>query len=459
MNPVEVTNPYTLEVLQKISRTSFDLVQNFVESNQQRNTQLPLHPLTDRISWLEKFRVWMMAHTDEIIRQAILEGGKPLKDTRVEFKRALQGVTLTIEGLTHLQGREIPMGLSEASQNLKATTHRFPIGTVLAISAFNHPINLFIHQVLPAIAVGAPILYKPSEKTPLTSRLLIEGLYQSGVPEDLLQYCLIDHEQLKILIQDSRIKYVSFIGASHVGWDLRKQMAAGQRFSLEHGGSAPAIVCEDADLSKAIPQLVKSSFAHAGQVCISTQRIFVHEKIEGDFVDEFIRQTRQLKVGDPLNEEVDMGPLIRASELTRVEQWIKEALAKRATVLCGGRKISESLYEPTVIVKTTKASKIYSHEVFGPVVNILSYSDLHEAIARANELPMAFQSSIYTESATSINTAFQKFRATTVLVNQPTTFRVDWMPFAGLDESGFSIGGLWDTLREYTYEKMLVSPL
>ncbi len=413
-------------------------------------------PAWQRIAILEKAAGIMAGQVDELTRIAAQEGGKPWADSRVEVLRAINGVRLGIEHIGQIKGEQIPMGQTPSSVNRLAFTTREPIGVVSSISAFNHPLNLIIHQTVPAIAVGSPVIIKPALTTPLSCLRFMEILTQAGLPEGWCQCLLVDNNNAEKLVTDERINYLSFIGSARVGWLLRSKLSAGTRCALEHGGSAPVIVAADADIEPMIASLLKGGFYHAGQVCVSVQRIFVHESLCDTVAEQLSAGACQLVVGDPLDRPTEVGPLILPREVDRVEAWVDEARQLGTTVLCGGHRISDTCYAPTVLLNPPDRASVSRLEIFGPVVCVYSYRHRHEAIRRANALPYAFQASVFTSD---LDTAFDTVRqlnATAVMVNDHTAFRVDWMPFGGRDSSGIGMGGIPYSMHEMTREKLMV---
>jgi len=278
-----VSNPYDLSQVDEIPLMSADEVEQSISRARacfdNRDVKLPAH---QRIAILEKTVSLMEERSDELARIACLEGGKPWKDTLVEVQRAIQGVKLAIEHIGQIKGEQIPMDQTESTAGRLAFTTREPIGVVAAISAFNHPLNLIVHQVVPAIAVGAAVLVKPANYTPLSCINFVSLLREAGLPDDWCQVVVCETKLSEGLVTDDRVDFFSFIGSGRVGWYLRSQLAPGTRCGLEHGGVAPAIVTQDADLETAIPSLVKGGFYHSGQVCVSVQRIYVHESVQDD---------------------------------------------------------------------------------------------------------------------------------------------------------------------------------
>ena len=419
-----------------------------------RDNWLPPH---QRIAILRRLAALMEAKRDHLAMQIAREGGKPLPDAIVETNRAIDGVHNAADELRNFAGREIPMGLSAAADNRWAFTTKEPIGIVAAISAFNHPLNLIVHQVAPAIAVGCPVIIKPASATPLSCLEFVAMAHEAGLPEPWAQTFLPDGNELaEALATDRRIAFLSFIGSAKVGWSLHAKLAHGARSALEHGGVAPAIVDRSADLAKVIEPIVKGGYYHAGQVCVSTQRIFVHDAIAEDFTQALIVRVDKLRTGDPTLKDTEVGPLIQIREADRVAEWIDEAVKGGAQLATGGKRLSETTLQPTVLLNPAADARVTTQEVFGPVVAVYRYSDLDDAIARANSLPTAFQASIFAQDIDVAMRAANRLDASAVMINDPTAFRTDWMPFAGRRESGYGTGGIPYTMRDMSQEKMIV---
>lgn len=408
-----------------------------------------------RIEILEKAAQLMRERAEELAVEAAREGGKPLIDSRVEVARAIDGVRNCVECMRTETGEEIKMGVNPASEHRLAFTHHEPIGVVVSVSAFNHPLNLIVHQVGPAIAAGCPVIVKPTQDTPLSCMRFVRILREAGLPDEWCQPAVITNRDVATgLVADERVGFFSFIGSAKVGWMLRSKLAAGTRCALEHGGVAPVILEADADLDDAIPLLAKGAFYHAGQVCVSVQRVFCHESVVQQVAEGIAAIGSKMTVGDPTSADTDVGPLIRHSENDRVHEWVSEAIEQGATKLCGGEKISDSCYQPTVLLNPPADARVSTLEVFGPVICIYSYTDMDEAIARANSLQVAFQASVFTKNIDRAMRAYKNLDASAVMINDFTAFRVDWMPFAGLKHSGLGVGGI-----PYTFEDMQVKKL
>jgi len=410
-----------------------------------------------RVNILEKTADIMQSRFGELAIEAAREGGKPLLDSKVEVARAIDGIKNCIEVLRSEHGEEIPMRKNAASMNRLAFTTHEPIGVVVAVSAFNHPLNLAVHQIGPAVAAGCPVIIKPAEDTPLSCFRLIKILHEAGLPKAWCQGIVTTgHEAAETLVTDNRVAFFSFIGSARVGWMLRSKLANGTRCGLEHGGVAPVIVSHDCDMDDTVTMLSKAGFYHAGQVCVSVQRIYAEKSIARELAEKIAVAGEAMKVGDPTSADTDIGPLIRHAETERVAEWVQDAIDKGAELLCGGKKISDSCYPATVLYNPTNDAIISQNEVFGPVICVYEYDNIDNAIAQANSLDVAFQAAVFSKNIDTCMHAFKQLDASAVMVNDHTAFRVDWMPFAGLKHSGHGVGGIPHTFKDMQIEKMMV---
>ncbi|OED34128.1 aldehyde dehydrogenase [Chromatiales bacterium (ex Bugula neritina AB1)] len=410
-----------------------------------------------RIEVLEKAAAIMQERFELLALEAAREGGKPLIDSRVEVARAIDGVKNCVECLRADSGREIPMGLNAASEHRLAFTRKEPIGVVVAVSAFNHPLNLIVHQVAPAVATGCPVIVKPAEDTPLSCFRFIQILHEAGLPADYAQALVVqDLAVAEQLVTDTRVGFFSFIGSAKIGWMLRSKLAPGARCALEHGGAAPVIIDQSADLDDTMPLIAKGGFYHAGQVCVSVQRVYAPRAIAADVAARLAKIGEQLTIGDPTLESTEVGPLIRTREVDRVAEWVDEAIAAGAECISGGKRLSDSSYSATVLLDPPMDARVSELEIFGPVICVYSYDDVNEAIAQANALPFAFQASVLTGNLDFALRCNRRLDAAAVIINDHTAFRVDWMPFAGLRQSGYGVGGIPYTIEDMQIEKLTV---
>ncbi|MEP1422237.1 MAG: aldehyde dehydrogenase family protein [Erythrobacter sp.] len=454
---LEVVNPFTLSPIGSVPADSWDVVDGYLTKAEAlyRNRDGWMKP-HERAAILHKAMKIMEERKEHLAFQIADEGGKPLMDARVEVDRAINGMELCIHEMGSLKGTEIPMGLTPAGDDRMAWTTREPIGVVVAISAFNHPLNLIVHQVAPAVATGCPVIVKPSGDTPLSCFEFVSILHEAGLPEDWCRATCAPRDAAEKMVIDPRVAFFSFIGSAGVGWSLRSKLAPGARCALEHGGVAPVIVDASADIDAAVPSLTKGGFYHSGQVCVSVQRVFAHSSIIDELAEKLTKSVMALKVGNATDETVECGPLIRPREVDRVSEWVEEARAGGATVLCGGQKLSDTTYAPTLLLNPPKDATISRKEVFGPVVCLYSYDNVDDAIAQANSLEVAFQAAVYTNDLKGAMHTYRHIDASAVMVNDHSAFRTDWMPFAGLRSSGHGVGGIPYTCHEMTHEKMIV---
>ena len=457
MPQLDVLSPYDEKMIKSFELLDEDQALEVLEQCHQLYLEREAWlPAPRRIEILERAAELVASRADSLAMQAAREGGKPLTDSKAEIRRAVEGIKVAARELWQLGGSEIPMRMTASSMNRMAYTFREPCGVVLAISAFNHPFNLLIHQVVTAVAVGCPVIVKPALTTPISCESLVNILYEAGLPRPWCQMILCDNQVSERLATDSRVSFLSFIGSARVGWHLRSKLAPGARCALEHGGLAPVIVDRTADLDAAVPLLIKGGFYHAGQVCVSVQRIYVEQAIAEQFTARFVEQTRQLEVGDPTDPSTEVGPLILPREVDRVHDWVQEAVKRGGRLLCGGKKISSTSYEPTVILDPPDDVKLSCEEIFGPVVAIYPFSDRREAIRRANAPDAYFQASVFTRDLDVALDTSRKLNGMAVMINDHPAFRVDWMPFGGHRQSGMGVGGIAYTMRDITLERMVV---
>lgn len=453
-----VSSPYAGETLGRVALAGPAQVEQALAGAfalfRDRDSWLPLH---ERVEILHRAAELMAARQEELALQAAAEGGKPLVDSRVEAARAVDGVRLAVETIRNEAGSVVPVDGTAAGAGRLAFTRKEPVGVVVAVSAFNHPLNLIVHQVAAAVAAGCPVIVKPAEDTPLSCRSFVEILREAGLPDSWCRFVMPrDLGLAETLVTDGRVGFFSFIGSARVGWMLRSKLAPGTRCALEHGGAAPLLVAADADPDLAVPAILKGGFYHAGQVCVSVQRVFADAAIAESVAARIAAGAEALVLGDPTKPETEVGPLIRAAELDRIEAWVEEAREGGGKILCGGERLGGNLYAPTVILDPPRDARVSREEIFGPVICVYPYEDMDAAIAQANELPWAFQAAVFTRSLDTALRAFRRFDASAVMVNDHSAFRVDGMPFAGLRQSGYGVGGIPYTIEDMQIEKMAV---
>ncbi len=348
------------------------------------------------------------------------------------------------------------MGHTASSANRMAYTFKEPIGVVAAVSAFNHPLNLAVHQVIPALAVGCSVIIKPATQTPMSALRLVEILKEAGLPKGWAQAIVCDRKGGELLATSPKVDALTFIGSGAVGWYLNSKVAPGTRVALEHGGVAPVIIEADADIDDLIPSIGKGGFYHAGQVCVSVQRVFVHESIVDEVANKLTAYASKLVVGNQLDPKTEVGPLINNNEVNRVEEWVNEAKEKGGKILIGGNRISASCYEPTVIFKSCYDALVSIKKYLVLLFVFIHIVILKKLSIRANALDVSFQAAIFTKNIDTAFKAIKRLNGTAVMVNDHTAFRVDWMPFGGAKTSGLGMGGIHHSMEECSNEKMMV---
>jgi acyl-CoA reductase-like NAD-dependent aldehyde dehydrogenase len=455
MEKLIVKQAYTGEILSELQMHDNTQVQQMLSTAQALHKAGRL-PEIQRIEVLQELVNLIEAEHEDFARLIANEGGKPIRDARVEVARAISGIRIAIVELGNIKGEEIPMDYTAAGVGHEAYTILEAIGVVVAVSAFNHPLNLAIHQVIPAIAIGCPVIIKPAGLTPLCTLRLAELIQKTGLPAGWVQVALLNNENTEKLVTDLRVAFFSFIGSEKVGWSLKSKLAPGTRCALEHGGVAPLIFDEYADEKGFVNGVVKASMCHSGQVCVSVQRVYVPEKRAQDLAQKIATVAAGQVVGDAINEDCDLGPLISEKETDRIELWVDEAITSGAQLITGGKRINAVSYEPTVLLNPPKDAKVSIQEVFGPIVCIYGYKTLDGAIKQANSLDVSFQSSVFSDNAQKAMEVAEKLEASAVMINDYTSFRVDWMPFSGRKHSGYGIGGIGYTMRDMLEHKMIV---
>ncbi len=392
---------------------------------------------------------------DEFVEALSLEAGKPVKTSRLEINRAINTFEIAAEEAQRLGGELLPMDITPAAEPYTAITKRFPIGPASFISPFNWPVNLVAHKVAPALAVGSTFILKPATSTPLTSLLLAEVILSNcSLPEGSIHVLPCRRDGAALFSTDPRLKILSFTGSPEVGWKLKEQCGK-KKVVLELGGNAAAVVHHDADLDEAVSRCVIGSFAYAGQVCISVQRILLHEKIYDEFKSKFVTETEKLKMGNPMEESTDVGPMIDEANVQRLAQWVEEAVEKGGDVLTGNQ-FSGTMFHPTVMENVPRDCKVQCGEAFGPLVVLDKYSTFREAIELVNDSIYGLQAGIFTRDAHNIFYAFDNLEVGGVIAGDVPTTRVDNMPYGGVKNSGFGREGIKYAMEDMTEWKVLV---
>lgn len=413
--------------------------------------RLPLHARADALDHISR----RLAETvDENAGLIAREGGKPIKWARIEATRAISTFRWASEVLRAGDDELMRLDTEASLGSRVGLLRRFPYGPVLGITPFNFPLNLVAHKVAPALAVGAPIVVKPARATPIGALRLAELFAETDLPKAMVQVLPVSSSVADQMARDPRFKKISFTGSSEVGWYL-KGLDPRKRITLELGGNAGVIVHSDADLDHAAARVAVGGYYQAGQSCISVQRVLVQSEVFEDFAARLVKQVESLKYGDPMDPTVDVGPVIDAGSLDRIDEWVKEAVSEGAEVLTGGRR-EDPFYVPTVLSRVSPEMKVCKEEIFGPVVTISPYQTFEEALAEVNNSRYGLQAGVFTND---INRAFEAHRTLEVggvIVNDVSAFRADQMPYGGSKDSGFGREGLRFAMEEMTEPRIMV---
>jgi acyl-CoA reductase-like NAD-dependent aldehyde dehydrogenase len=450
---IDVRSPYSGEVVGRVAKGGADETRRAIDAAEQAlRDPLPAHK---RAEILVKVVAGIARRHDEIARQISDEAGKPLKAARVETSRAMSTYTFAAVEARKLAGEMVPMDAAQAGEGKLAFTLRRPIGVVGAISPFNFPLNLVAHKLAPAVAAGCPVVLKPATQTPLSALLLAELEDEAGLPPGWLSVVVGPSAEIgDVLVEDERVKAITFTGSGAVGWGLAGR-AAKKKVNLELGNATPVIVTADADVEAAATAMAANAFSFAGQSCISVQRLYVERPAYDRFVEAFIPKVEALKIGDPSDEETDVGPVIDEDARERILEWIAEARDGGAKILAGGEE-QDGLIAPTVIADASPDLKVSCEEVFGPVVTVNAFDSLDEAIELANSTRYGLQAGIFTSRLDTAMRAGQELEFGGVIVNEAPTFRADQMPYGGVKDSGNTREGPAYAVRELTEDRLVV---
>jgi glyceraldehyde-3-phosphate dehydrogenase (NADP+) len=411
-------------------------------------------PAYERGRILREISAGIRARREELGRLISLEAGKPIRDALVEVDRAVLTFRLGAEEAERMVGEMIPLDLMPASKGRIGITRRFPIGPVAGISPFNFPLNLAAHKVAPAIAAGCSIVLKPPSRDPLTMLTVAEIIEAAGPPPGAVSVLPMSRELGDRMVADPRFKLLTFTGSPAVGWRM-KERAGKKRVVLELGGNAGVIVDRDADLDWAVKRILVGAFAYAGQVCISVQRMFVHQEIWDAFMDRFVAAAGQIRMGDPLDPETALGPMVEAAQAQRAQRWVEEAVAMGGRLVTGGRA-DGAFFPPTVMTDVPVTAQICSNEAFAPVVVAFPFVDFEDAIGQVNDSFYGLQTGVFTNDLAHAWRAFEGLEVGGVIVNDVPSYRIDHMPYGGVKDSGLGREGLRWAIEDMTELRLMV---
>ncbi|WP_126427862.1 aldehyde dehydrogenase family protein [Brevibacillus marinus] len=452
---VTLTSPYTGEAIAQIPAATEDEVDRAIAAAHQARSVMAKMPAHQRAAILEKLVSLLQQRAEEAARTIALEAAKPIATAQTEVARTIQTYKFAAEEAKRIHGETLPLDAAPGGENRLAYTVREPLGVIGAITPFNFPMNLVAHKVGPAIAAGNTVVLKPAAQTPLSAFFLAELMQEAGLPAGALNVVSGSGSVVgEKIVTDARVQMVTFTGSPAVGIGIRNK-AGLKRVTLELGSNAAVIVDQGVNLDKVIHRCVQGAFAFQGQICISLQRVYAHERIYDEFVEKFVAATSQLKIGDPLDPQTDVSALISPSDVQRALAWIEEAKQHGAKVAIGGRAEGSVLY-PTVLLDVDPAQKVSCQEVFAPIVLINKIATLEEGIALVNDSRYGLQAGIYTNHIETALSAAEQLHVGGVMINDIPTFRVDHMPYGGVKESGTGREGLKYAIEEMTEMKLIV---
>ncbi len=451
---IPVTDPFDGSLVDTVPEADEDDVKIALSSAVKGFEEISVLPVHKRASILYKTVELLEEKKQELATLIARESSKTINEAEGEVGRCINTLRVSAEESKRILGETIPFDSFPGGEQKHGYYYRFPIGIILAITPFNDPLNLVAHKLGPALAAGNAVILKPATVTPLSALKLAELLVNAGLPPKALQVLTgRGHVLGKSLITDDRVRMVSFTGGVEAGEKIAK-MTGIKKIGMELGSNSPVIVWKDANLKNAVSSCVSGAFWAAGQNCIGVQRVYVHEEIYDEFKNDFIKKTKTYKIGNKLEKDCDMGPLITEKEAKRVEKWIKDAENKGSSILCGGKR-KGTIVEPTVLEKVPDEALMHKEEVFGPVVNLYEIDDFDDAIKKANSLNYGLHAAVFTKDVNLAFKAIKNLDCGSVIINDSTDYRLDSMPFGGVKHSGIGREGIKFSLMEMTEPKVV----
>lgn len=455
---IEILNKYSQEPIATLQTATTAQIQQAIDAAQKGSQIVKSWTAEQRSEQLKKLHQLLLAQKEHFIKLIVAEAGKPVSYATAEMQRALRVIEIAAYEALQLSGEVVPIDF-DAGKGKTAFTKRFPVGIVSCITPFNFPLNLVVHKVAPALACGCAVLLKPSEKTPLTALALTKLIEEAGYPAGVVNTIVATPPEAELLLQDKRIAMFSFTGSDAVGWHLKQNVAhARMKVALELGGNAAVLIADAENLPQIAQQIAYSAFLYAGQVCISTQTVFVVKELFTKFQEEIIKATQQIVSGDPAESATVNSPMIDKNSLNRIQNWVQEAQQQGAITWQGGSILSEKyhIFEPTLLTNVNTKSTIFKQEAFAPVLIVEPVNSFEEGIQRCNATKYGLQVGVFTQQINRMKYAFEQLEYGGVMINTVPAFRVDTMPYGGIKDSGVGKEGVKYAIQEMTEPKLLV---
>jgi len=445
---LEVIFPYTNEVIFTTSHASLNQIKTVLKNHELNEYYAFEIPNYTKRDILEKTVQLLNNKFEDLALTIAVEAGKPITLSRLEVQRAIITFKLASELCFNTRGETLQLDIHHGLEGRIGMVNRYPVGTILAITPFNFPLNLVAHKVAPAIAAGCPIILKPSSKTPITAIKLGEILLEAGYPPELLSIVPCENSVAQTMVESHVPKLLTFTGSAEVGWYL-KSLVPKKKVLLELGGDAAVYVHKDANLEFAAKKCAYGAFAYAGQICISVQRVYIHQEVYSEFMERFVYETEKIKLGDVLDERTVCGPIIDIKNYKRIMKWIAEAEKKGAIKITGGEEKRNNIISPCILENVNEKMSVVKEEVFAPIVNVFVVSDEDEAIKKINQSKYGLQAGIFGHQHDVIKKFYNKVQVGGIVVNDAPTLRIDSMPYGGVKDSGVGREGV-----KYAYEEM-----
>ncbi len=450
----EVKSPFTQKTVAEVAMADRDEMEEAIAAAENAAKEMRKLARFQVAKGLRKIADGIETRKKEFAETICREAAKPINIARGEVERGIATFNWAASEAERFTGEVIPVDTQAGGKGKTGWTLRIPRGVIYGITPFNFPLNLVGHKVAPALASGNAIIIKPSQKTPLTALLLGEVFEKSGLPKGALQVVPMDVKNMDLILTDERIKMISFTGSAAVGWKLKEQSGK-KMISLELGGNAPVIVDENADIKKSLERTTMGAFVYAGQVCISVQRVYIHEKIFDEWTEKFVESAKNLKKGNPLDESTQLSVMIEEDAAKKAESWIDEAVENDAKLLCGGKR-DGAMLDATVLTNTNPEMRVVSDEIFAPVAVVEKFSDFAEAVDLSNHTKYGLQAGVFTQNLANANYAAENLEYGGVIINDVPTFRVDNMPYGGVKDSGFGREGVKYAMEEMSEIRLVV---